>query len=80
MTKLQTFIEAEQLDLDSILTEGDGLEPGDLVSHVEFSDFRGKVVEVEDGRAKVKVLDGWRGLIIPLWPVGIPVNKLEAIQ
>lgn len=94
MSKLAAFLDAEQLSLDDLFREaeagsfepiedhgggGDGLSPGDLVTHVDFADFRGKVVEVEDGKAMVKVLGGWRGLRVPPWSVSIPTSRLEVI-
>jgi len=61
-------------------TEGNGLEPGVSVRHVDF-DVRGVVVAVkDDGKVMVRVLAGWRGNVLPCWPVSIPYSKLEVLQ
>lgn len=78
MGKPTKYLQAEQLPLDGLLAEaGHGpVEAGDLVTHVDLPDFRGKVVSRENGRCRVEVLDGWRGPL-PTWPVGMPAGKLR---
>jgi hypothetical protein len=79
MSKLDRFIEAEQLSMNEVLAEGDGPQPGDLVGHVDFADFRGRVTAVDNGHCRVKVLDGWKGPA-PGRPVPIPTAKLEVLS
>ena len=82
MAKLVGYLEAEQLPLEMVLreAEADGrIAPRDLVYHVDYPDFRGRVVSVDDGRCKVKVLAGWRGRHVPADPVGVPTGKLEVV-
>lgn len=50
---------------------------GETCFHVDFPDFRCKVLRVDDGRAHVKVLSGWRGPRLPKEPVPVPTAKLE---
>ena len=57
----------------------DGFEPGDLVGHVDYPDFRARFVEYNDGKAKVLVLDGWRGPSVPKQPVPMPRRKLVGL-
>lgn len=82
MGKLTPYLEAmsadrqaEQLPLSAVLEQ---VRVGDVVTHVDYRDFRGRVVSRENGRCKVKVLGGWRGPV-PTWPVGVPVGKLEVV-
>ena len=83
ISKLNRFIEAEQLTIDEVLAEDDGPEPevtgpqpGDLVTHADYPDFRGRIKTVNNGQCKVEVLDGWKGPM-PKRPVPIPSAKLE---
>lgn len=74
MAELTAYLKAEQLPFATLLP----VEAGDLVTHLDHPDFRGKVVERVDGRCKVKVLAGWRGPM-PMWPVGMPRDRLEVV-
>jgi hypothetical protein len=89
MTTLDIILEHKprQLTIDDLLAEieaeegdGDGLQPGDPVGHVERGDFR--AIYVGPGRRPdlvlVRVTAGWRGPI-PAWPVSIPRAKVLPI-
>jgi len=84
MSKLDNLLGGDQLDFDALLSEalaerGDGVSVGDVVTHADYSDFRGRVASVDNGRAWVTVIRGWRGPTLPRRPVPIPMRKLLAV-
>ena len=84
MSKLDNLLGGDQLDFDALLSEapaerGDGVSVGDVVTHADYSDFRGRVASVENGKARVTVIRGWLGPVLPCGPVTIPIRKLLAV-
>jgi len=52
---------------------------GDLVTHTDHPDFQGRVVSVDNGKARVTVIRGWRGPTLPRRPVPIPTRKCVVV-
>lgn len=50
---------------------------GDLISHIDYPDFQGRVVTIDNGKVKVMVIKGWLGKIVPTRPVPIPLGKVR---
>jgi len=89
MSKFDTILNAgqQQLTLDELLDKieaeetDDGLEPGSSVGHVDYADFRAIYLKPgpRSGQALVKVMAGWHGEYVPIWPVSIPTSKLTEV-
>lgn len=52
------------------------LQAGALVTHQDYPDFRGRIMEC----GLIKVLDGWRGPTMPKGGVVIPKHKLVSLR